>query len=340
VSQAVLIAVHVVRRLRLKFSEAAAGGRNAPRRGDGVQMCREISVCPLERCGITSLPSLWGLGFDAYPYTTTAVLHYVISSLRDFFLLETSSPVQLNSLEFGQIFYGTRSHSPGESRIEIEWFRTEWERVFCLSPRNLMVSDGYKFAAAPLLLGAIAVGFHWYWAGGALILLGIFVLYFFRDPERTAPGGPETIVSPADGRVMEVVEESLGGNPGLRISIFLSIFDVHVNRSPVAGRITAIEYRSGKFYAAMRARASAENEQNTFHVSTEHGEVVFKQIAGWVARRILCWKSVGDTVMRGERIGMIRFGSRMDIWLPGRVEILVRPGQQVAAGASALARWK
>jgi phosphatidylserine decarboxylase len=203
-----------------------------------------------------------------------------------------------------------------------------------------MVKDGYKFAAVPLLLGVIAAGFHWSWLAGVLILLGVFVLYFFRDPERTPPADLETIVSPADGRVMEVVEESLGGNPGRRISVFLSVFDVHVNRSPVAGRITAIEYRTGKFYAAMRGRASAENEQNEFHVSTEHGDVIFKQIAGWIARRIICWKSVGDSVVRGERVGMIRFGSRMDIWLPDRVEILVRPGQRVAAGSSVLARWK
>jgi len=203
-----------------------------------------------------------------------------------------------------------------------------------------MVSDGYKFAAAPLLFGALAVGFHWNWVGGVLIFLGLFVLFFFRDPERTPPADPETIVSPADGRVMVVLEEPLNGNPGRRVSVFLSVFDVHVNRSPVAGKITAIEYRTGKFYGAMRGRASAENEQNAFHVHTEHGDVVFKQIAGWVARRILCWKSVGDSVVRGERIGMIRFGSRMDIWLPDRVEILVRPGQRVAAGSSVLARWK
>ena len=136
------------------------------------------------------------------------------------------------------------------------------------------------------------------------------------------------------------MEEARGAQAGRRISIFLSIFDVHVNRSPVAGRITAIEYRSGKFYAAMRGRASAENEQNAFHVSGEHGEVVFKQIAGWIARRIVCWKAVGDSVTRGERVGMIRFGSRMDIWLPDRVEILVRRGQHVAGGTSILARWK
>ena len=203
-----------------------------------------------------------------------------------------------------------------------------------------MVKDGYKFAAAPLLLGAVALGFHWNWLGGVLIFLGLFVLFFFRDPERTPPSDPNTIVSPADGRVMVVVEESWRGTPGHRISVFLSVFNVHVNRSPVSGRISAIEYRSGKFYAAMKGRASEENEQNAFHVSTEHGEVVFKQIAGWIARRIVCWKSVGDSVVRGERVGMIRFGSRMDIWLPDGVEILVRPGQNVAAGTSALARWK
>ncbi len=203
-----------------------------------------------------------------------------------------------------------------------------------------MVKDGYKFAAPPLLIGILGVVLHWNWLGGTLIFLGLFVAFFFRDPQRIPPEDPETIVSPADGRVMEVVQESLGGQPGLRISIFLSVFNVHVNRSPVSGRITAIDYRTGKFYAAMRGRASAENEQNIFHVQTDHGEVVFSQIAGWVARRIVCWKSLGDTVIRGERIGMIRFGSRMDLWLPEGVEILVQPGKHVAGGTSVLARWK
>jgi phosphatidylserine decarboxylase len=203
-----------------------------------------------------------------------------------------------------------------------------------------MIKDGYKFAAGPLVVGVIAVGLHWNWLGGVLIFLGLFVMFFFRDPQRTPPPDPDTIVSPADGRVMEVVEEPLNGKPGRRISVFLSIFDVHVNRSPVAGRITAIEYRTGKFYAAMRGRASAENEQNSFHIQSDRGEVVFKQIAGWIARRIVCWKAVGDSVMRGERVGMIRFGSRTDIWLPEGVEIQVRPGQHVAGGTSILARWK
>ena len=203
-----------------------------------------------------------------------------------------------------------------------------------------MVKEGYKFAAAPIVLGLVSLAWHGIWLAGLLILLGLFVLFFFRDPERTPPSDPAAIVSPADGRVMEVVEESRGERPGRRISVFLSIFDVHENRSPVAGRITAIEYRSGKFHAAMRGRASEENEQNAFHVLTERGEVVFKQIAGWVARRIVCWKSPGDSLIRGERVGMIRFGSRMDIWLPEGVEILARPGQHVSAGSSALARWK
>lgn len=203
-----------------------------------------------------------------------------------------------------------------------------------------MVKDGYKFAAAPLLIGIIALVFHWAWLGGGLVFLAVFVLFFFRDPERTPPSDPDAIVSPGDGRVMEVVEEANAGTPGRRISVFLSIFDVHVNRSPVAGRITAIEYRKGQFYGAMRGRASEENEQNVFHVSSERGEIVFKQIAGWVARRILCWKAVGDSVTRGERVGMIRFGSRVDIWVPDRVQILVRPGQHVAAGSSVLARWQ
>jgi phosphatidylserine decarboxylase len=190
------------------------------------------------------------------------------------------------------------------------------------------------------LFGAVALGFHWNWLGGVLLVLGAFVLFFFRDPERTPPSDPDVIVSPADGRVMEIVEEARGDNPGRRISVFLSIFDVHVNRAPVAGRIAAMEYRKGRFNAAMRGRASQENEQNVIHVSSERGEIVFKQIAGWVARRILCWKAVGDSVTRGERVGMIRFGSRVDIWLPDRVEILVRPGQHVAGGSSVLARWR
>jgi len=203
-----------------------------------------------------------------------------------------------------------------------------------------MVKEGYKFAVPPLALGVLALALKWYWAGGVLVFLGAFVLYFFRDPERTPPASSDAVVAPADGRVVEIVDEPLEGKPGRRVSIFLSVWDVHVNRAPVAGRIREVKYRPGKFYAAMRARASAENEQNVIHIETPRGEMVCKQIAGWIARRVLCWKAVGDTVALGERIGMIRFGSRMDVWLPEQAEIVVRRGQAVAAGTSVIAQWK
>ena len=203
-----------------------------------------------------------------------------------------------------------------------------------------MVREGYIFASVPVLLGAVALALEWRVPGGILLFLGGFVLYFFRDPERAVPADPAAVVSPADGRVMEIVEETLGTRVGRRISIFLAVWDVHVNRAPCAGRIRQVEYRPGRFLAAMRSRASAENEQNVFHLETERGEIVLKQIAGWIARRVLSWKSAGDVVATGERVGMIRFGSRMDVWLPLEAEILVRQGQHVAGGSSTLARWK
>ena len=202
-----------------------------------------------------------------------------------------------------------------------------------------MVKEGYKFVSLPLALGLGAFLLGWNWAGGILVFLAGFILYFFRDPERVPPAAPGVVVSPADGRVMEIVDEPLGSRPGRRISIFLAIWDVHVNRAPLAGRISKIEYRPGRFHVAMRSRASRENEQNVVHLSTAHGEILFRQIAGWIARRVLFWKSEGDPVALGERVGMIRFGSRVDVWLPAGAEVLVRPGQHVAGGRSVLARW-
>ncbi len=202
-----------------------------------------------------------------------------------------------------------------------------------------MVKEGYKFAVAPLGLGVLALALRWNWTGGILVFLAAFILYFFRDPERIVPADPAVVVSPADGRVMEIVDQAMGSRPGRRVSIFLAIWDVHVNRAPLAGRIRKLDYRPGRFLAAMRSRASAENEQNVIHLSTERGEIVLKQIAGWIARRVLCWKAEGDTVALGERVGMIRFGSRVDIWLPLEAEIVVGPGQHVAGGSSILARW-
>ena len=202
-----------------------------------------------------------------------------------------------------------------------------------------MVRDGYRFALPPLLLGVTALFLGWRTASIFLLALGLFVVYFFRDPERVPPTEPGVVVSPADGRVMEVIKESWDGRAGQRISIFLAVWNVHVNRSPMAGRVTRVIYRSGKFYGAMRSRASLENEQNVIFLETDRGEIAFKQIAGWVARRVVCWKSPGDSLSLGERIGMIRFGSRMDVWLPEEAQIVARPGQHVAGGVSILARW-
>ena len=203
-----------------------------------------------------------------------------------------------------------------------------------------MVREAYRFALPPLVLALVLFLLHWNWAAVVFALLGFFVLYFFRDPNRIIPAELNVVVSPADGHVVEVVDEYLNGKPGRRISIFLSVMDVHVNRAPVAGRISKIEYRPGHFHAAWYAKASAENEQNVFSIETPAGEMVFKQIAGLIARRVVAWKSAGDTVALGERVGMIRFGSRVDVWLPSESEILVRRGQKVAGGSSVLAKWK
>jgi phosphatidylserine decarboxylase len=205
--------------------------------------------------------------------------------------------------------------------------------------RQLMVRDGYRFAGPPLALSIIAALAGWVGVAVALFVVAALVAYFFRDPERKAPADPTAVVSPADGRVMEIVPESFEGRPGRRISIFLAIWNVHVSRAPLSGRLERVEYRPGKFYAAMRSRASSENEQNVFYLDTGRGRIVFKQVAGWIARRVVSWKSPGDSLVLGERIGLIRFGSRMDLWLPEDAEILVRPGQSVAGGRSVVARW-
>jgi phosphatidylserine decarboxylase len=202
-----------------------------------------------------------------------------------------------------------------------------------------MVKEGYYFGVPPLVLGGVSFFLHYYIAAAFLVFLALFIFSFFRDPERVIPVEPGAVVSPGDGRVVVVTDEENAERAGKRISIFLAVWNVHVNRSPAAGTITKIEYRPGKFLAAMRERASVENEQNVFTLSTDTGEMVFKQIAGLIARRVVSWKKQGDTVSRGERIGLVRFGSRVDLWLPKDAEILVKLGQNVKGGSSILARW-
>jgi phosphatidylserine decarboxylase len=202
-----------------------------------------------------------------------------------------------------------------------------------------MVKDAYRFALPPLIAGIVFVGIGSAWPGWILILLGLFVFYFFRDPDRTIPADPDVVVSPADGHVVEIADEPFASAPGKRVTIFLAVWDVHVQRAPVAGTIAKVEYRPGKFLAAFRARASEENEQNVIYMDTTKGRLVFKQIAGAIARRVICWKQPGEKVAIGERVGLIRFGSRVDVWLPVETQILAQRGQKVKGGESILARW-
>ena len=202
-----------------------------------------------------------------------------------------------------------------------------------------MVKEGYYFGLPLLVLGGVAFLAQWSIAAVILVCLALFVFSFFRDPNRLIPVEAGSVVSPADGRVVVVTDEENAGRPGKRISIFLAIWNVHVNRAPAAGTITKLEYRPGKFFAAMRERASFENEQNVFTLATGAGEMVCKQIAGVLARRVVSWKKQGQQVARGERIGLVRFGSRVDVWMPREAETLVKVGDNVKGGSTVLARW-
>jgi phosphatidylserine decarboxylase len=200
--------------------------------------------------------------------------------------------------------------------------------------RRLIVRDGIYYALALAAAGALVAWLASFWLGLPLFVLAAFCLYFFRDPERAVPGGA-VAVSPADGKVVAVKAESPTLN---RISIFLNIFDVHVNRAPIGGTITKVQYQKGCFKVASREECSEQNEQNVVTVQDGNTCVVFKQIAGLIARRIVFTKKPGDRVGAGERIGLIKFGSRMDVLFGPEWEITVRPGMRVAAGSSVIAR--
>src|SRR4051812_49199253 len=188
----------------------------------------------------------------------------------------------------------------------------------------MIVADGIYCA-----IGSFAGGLLIAWLSGLSLtaapffVFGVFCLYFFRDPERTVPSGP-VAVSPADGKVMAVRPE----DGRTRISIFLNVFDVHVNRSPVAGLITGVHYRRGQYLVASKEAASTENEQNVVTVRLHDGsEITFKQIAGLIARRIVFRKKVGDMLSAGERVGLMKFGSRMDVLLGPEWSVLVKQGE-------------
>ena len=175
--------------------------------------------------------------------------------------------------------------------------------------------------------------------GLLFLILTLFCIYFFRDPERTVPKDLSYIVAPADGKVLEIVQEY---SPQMRekvtvIKIFLSIFNVHVQRSPISGKIAQIDYKEGKFLDARNPKASEENENNSITIESENCKMVVKQIAGLLARRILCWVNVGQSVGVGERLGLIQFGSQVDLYLPKNMEILCGPGDRVTGGETVIA---
>jgi len=201
-----------------------------------------------------------------------------------------------------------------------------------------MVSDGIYYALGMLLVAVLL----WWLAtpvfAGVAVLFAVFFLWFFRDPARAIPSDPGLIVSPADGKVTDISATQLNGRPATRISIFLSVFDVHVNRSPISGVIKDVVYKRGQFGNAMNANSAEANEQNMVTVEGESMTLVFKQIAGLLARRIVFTNKAGDSLARGQRVGMIKFGSRTDVIFPAGPELKIKVGDRVKGGSSILAQ--
>jgi phosphatidylserine decarboxylase len=208
---------------------------------------------------------------------------------------------------------------------------------------NLIAAPGYSFLASSLLLIFIGWLFGWPWLAILGLVSGGFFAYFFRDPERAIPSEPGVIVSPADGlviRVDEVQEYEFLKTPARYVAIFMNVFDVHVNRSPVAGTVTAMRHRAGEYKAASRPDAASRNEQQALVLENAAGRrVLVVQIAGLLARRIIPMVKPGQSLARGERLGLICFGSRVDLYLPGDSQIEVKTGDRVKAGSSVIGRW-
>lgn len=204
--------------------------------------------------------------------------------------------------------------------------------------------EGYKFIAiffvASIVLGWIADPL--FWVG---MLLTAWCAWFFRDPPRVTPVNDEFIVAPADGRVSHIAkvvppaELGLGDSPVQRVSIFMNVFNCHINRAPVQGRVEKIIYKKGEFLNAELDKASADNERNSMLIETEKGTIAVVQIAGLVARRILCWANEGDTLSTGERFGLIRFGSRLDVYMPDDAAVTVALGQTAIGGETIIGRY-
>jgi len=202
-------------------------------------------------------------------------------------------------------------------------------------------------AGIPLILALVASliwpGLHTFLPAGLLTTLFALLLYFFRDPERTSAAGEGVFLAPADGRVVEVKqvhEPRFLQGEGLKISIFMSLLDVHVNRVPVEGQVVLVEHVPGQFLQAFRAEASEVNEHNLVGLESRHGRVLVKQVAGIMARRVVCWVRPGQKVQAGDRLGVVKFGSRVDVFLPPGAASVVRVGDRARAGVTVIARWK
>jgi phosphatidylserine decarboxylase len=205
-----------------------------------------------------------------------------------------------------------------------------WARALRVAPEGMPLIAIVVFVTALLAIVPLAR-----WSAVPMGLLALFTIYFFRDPERAVPSDPQLVLSAADGRVTAVADEP----EGLKISVFLNVFDVHVNRSPVAGAVREIEYTPGEFVNAMKAYAEDHNERLAMRLETAHGRVEVIQVAGLIARRIICRARVGDRVRAGERYGLIRFGSCTVVRLPRGATPLVRIGERVTGGVTPIARW-
>jgi phosphatidylserine decarboxylase len=198
-----------------------------------------------------------------------------------------------------------------------------------------IVKESIPYIVVPLLLAAGAAVLGFWWVAGFLLLLTLFMAFFFRDPKRVPPTDPDVVVSPADGKVTRITK---GADSGTVVSIFLSPLDVHINRSPIPGKIVDVLYSPGKFLMATNEKASLVNEQNALTIQGEKITVVCKQIAGILARRIVCWKAEGDSLGLGERFGMIKFSSRTDVLLPANVRVTVKEGDRVRGGTTVIGR--
>ena len=201
-----------------------------------------------------------------------------------------------------------------------------------------IVRESIPYILVPVLIGVAAAALGYWYVAALLLVVALFMAFFFRDPKRIPPSDPDVVVAPADGRVTRIESQAHGTGLSTVISIFLSPLDVHINRSPIPGKIVDVLYSPGKFLIATNEQASLVNEQNALTIQGEKITVVCKQIAGILARRIVCWKQKGDSLGLGERFGMIKFSSRTDVLLPSNVRVTVKKGERVRGGITVIGR--